>query len=60
MRDEELKQDFIQYMADHPDERFWQSVRNFTGYGAVGVSDTIGADGWNNYVDTFHFEGTKE
>ena len=39
-RNSKTKNKFIQYMLRNPDERFWQSVRNFSDYGFV-VGTTI-------------------
>lgn len=58
IRDEKTKKKFIKYMKDHPDERFWQSIRNFTFYGFVYVSsrliDEVGLK------DTFYIESDED
>lgn len=54
VRSEKTKQEFIKYMEDHPQERFWQCVSNFSGYGYIVASDfPPTAEG---QIDTFHIE----
>lgn len=57
IRDEKTKAKFIKYMQKHPDERFWQSIRNFTLYSFVYVSarliDEVGLK------DTFYIESDE-
>lgn len=52
---------FIAYCVEHPEERFWQALRNWSGYGFVlvanhrqskGFTDTM----YDNPRDTFSFE----
>jgi len=50
----ELLQDFAEYCVNHPDERFWQALRNWSGYSYVGVKEIV-ADG-KEWHDTFYFE----
>lgn len=52
IRSEKTKKDFIQYLEDHPSERFWQAVRNFAGVPFVLVSDELDGD----IKDTFYRE----
>lgn len=40
IRSQETKEAFIKYLDEHPQERFWQAVRNFANVGFVTVSDT--------------------
>lgn len=56
-RNSEVLKDFVDYCNRHPTERFWQALRNWSGYGFVYVSNTKppGAD----TKDTFYTE-TKE
>lgn len=56
-RDFKTRVDFIRYLVDHPDERFWQAVRNFSGKGFVYVSDKLTDD--PEIEDTFYWEGEK-
>ena len=58
-RSNATKQAFIKYMEENPDERFWQAVRNFSGYAFIIASD-IPPDS-PSQEDTFYWEGkTKE
>lgn len=55
VRDEKTKKAFIEYLEAHPQERFWQSVRNFWRVAFVYISDSM-LDG----KDTFYIEGDEE
>lgn len=50
-RDANTKLKFVLYMLNHPDERFFQTIRNFSGYPFIGYS----LDG-EHYQDTFYLE----
>lgn len=55
MRSEKTKKAFIKYLEEHPEERFWQAVRNFSGYNFVLVrNDTETPE------DTFYWEENNE
>lgn len=47
--------DFVRYCDDHPEQRFWQALRNWSGFHFILK--------FNNYekflegIDTFYFEG---
>ena len=45
---------FSQYCVDHPEQRFWQALRNWSGYSFIYVSDEP-VDG--GLQDTFYREG---
>ena len=53
-RSQTTKDAFITYLTEHPEERFWQSVRNFAGVGFVYVSK----EAWDgdDIEDTFYKE----
>jgi len=51
-RDEELKQDFIKYLQEHPELRFWQALCNWSGHAFIYVSDAC-------IEDTYYLEGKK-
>ncbi len=61
-RNSEVLADFVQYCTTHPDERFWQALRNWSGYMAVGVTDTFSFDkgGYVDHRDTFYWEGRND
>jgi hypothetical protein len=44
--------DFADYCAAHPDQRFWQALRNWSGFNFVTVGDTF-----DENHDTFYWEG---
>jgi hypothetical protein len=49
--------DFIEYCRDHPGERFWQALRNWSRYNFVLVTDQFpGHTQTFNWLDTFSFE----
>ena len=54
-KDEELLADFTAYCKDHPNERFWQALRNWSEwpYVLVATSKSPRAD----VIDTFYWEG---
>ncbi len=54
IRSAETKEAFIKYLADHPEERLWQAVRNFSGYSFILASDILPVEG---QLDTFYWEG---
>jgi hypothetical protein len=45
---------FLTYCHDHPDERFWQALRNWSGYDYIVAS----SDGYD--YDTFYWEGRNK
>ena len=53
VRSEKTKIAFLKYLEEHPNERFWQSIRNFSGYAFILASDVLPNEG---QVDTFYFE----
>lgn len=60
MRDQKAKEDFIKYLEEHPQERFWQAVRNFQHFNFIYASNKIVDD--PDVHDTFYWEdlSTKE
>jgi len=54
-----LLNDFIHYCISHPEERFWQALRNWSGSPYVFVGGQVEFDpkGRFEYEDTFYFEG---
>lgn len=65
-RNSEVLQDFVHYCRTHPDERFWQALRNWCGWSFVEVTDdsfycfghVLNND--RHYVDTFDWEGRNQ
>lgn len=57
-RNSEVLADFVEYCEDHPDHRFWQALRNWSGYPFVLVAGEPPAFGpVNDAHDTFYWEG---
>ena len=65
-RNSEALLDFYAYCEAHPDERFWQALRNWSGHNFVYVSPDITftptiKDSRSDHIitlnDTFHWEG---
>lgn len=49
---------FAEYALDHPEQRFWQALRNWSGYANIIASDKV--IDWDKkvkgVVDTFYIE----
>lgn len=60
IRDKKTKEKFIKYLKDHPEERFWQAIRNFSKYefilGYNGNFENIPV----GFRDTFYIESDTE
>jgi hypothetical protein len=54
IRDMEAKEAFVRYLIDHPEQRLWQAIRNFSRYGFIFASNDITA---RDRIDTFYWEG---
>ncbi len=50
-RNSELLRDFVEYCANHPDQRFWQALRNWSGYNYIIARNEMRDE------DTFYWEG---
>lgn len=51
--------DFVCYCVHHPDERFWQALRNWSGYDKINVEVTDATDLVTRQQDTFYWEGAR-
>lgn len=58
IRSQKTKEEFIKYLEEHPQERFWQAVRNFSEYAFIIASD-IPPDS-PNQADTFYWEEREQ
>lgn len=56
VRSELTKNAFIHYLVEHPDERFWQCVRNFSGQPFVMTGEIDVLNPPEGLVDTFYRE----
>lgn len=56
-KNQKLLADFILYCVEHPHERFWQALRNWSGFNFVWVSSTHET---HTLQDSFYFEGKHE
>src|SRR5687767_8978552 len=59
-RNSEALIDFVMYCSKHPNERFWQALRNWSGYSSVFGGDYIYSDKGDvkiGFVDLFSYEG---
>lgn len=55
--------EFVVYCTAHPEERFWQALRNWSGYPAILTGKSITAlsgFGYEADLDTFYFEGKND
>lgn len=59
IRDENLKNAFIQYLAEHPQERLFQSIRNFSGYPFIAAMYKVPRPDQGEF-DTFYLEDGKD
>jgi hypothetical protein len=50
-----LLSDFVNYCVAHPTERFWQALRNWSGFNFIWVSN----EHTPPVLDTFYFEGKE-
>jgi hypothetical protein len=53
-RNSKILRDFIKYCQEHENERWWQCVRNFSGFAYVCVSNKFSSG--TDIRDTFHWE----
>lgn len=51
-----LLADFTRYCESHPDERFWQALRNWSGWGFIFVSNDVDMN-IEKSADTFYWNG---
>jgi hypothetical protein len=47
--------DFVEYCEKHPEERFWQALRNWSGAGFILACKELPPEGYE-YDDTFYRE----
>lgn len=49
---------FVKYCEAHPEQRFWQALRNWSNVHVVCISNTrFGGDLPDDILDTFYWEG---
>lgn len=56
-KNEQLLASFVRYCKENPELRFWQALRNWSGFGFIWVSDNTPEQPDFTMIDTFHFEG---
>lgn len=56
-RNSKILANFVAYCQSHPHERFWQALRNWSGYHFVLVAEADAFIRPTNYKDTFNWEG---
>ncbi len=54
-KNRKLLMSFVNYCAKHPEERFWQALRNWSGFLFIYALEPYA--GRNRMIDTFYFEG---
>ena len=59
VRDENIKKAFIQYLEEHPQERLFQSIRNFSGYPFIAAMYRIPRPDQGAF-DTFYLEEGRD
>jgi len=50
--------DFIRYCGKHPEQRFWQALRNWSGVKYIYISNESSGEG--ELKDTFYWEGRNK
>ena len=63
MKSEKLLKELTEYCETHPEERLWQAIRNWSGFGFILASESEDIEELNdpkNIVDTFYFTGRKQ
>jgi hypothetical protein len=60
-RNSEVLADFVKYCREHPEQRFWQALRNWSEYPFLLVSDGMDDSAFpaTYMIDTFPFEGRR-
>jgi len=51
---------FIDYCYNHPTERFWQALRNWSGYNFIFGSNANQFDDYSKLKDTFYHENISD
>jgi hypothetical protein len=51
--------DFVSYCLQHPEQRFWQALRNWAGTAYIFVGDHMGSEVIGGR-DTFNFRGKNK
>lgn len=60
-RNSEVLASFVAYCETHPEERFWQALRNWAGISFLAASFAKGSDSvWESLDDTFYWEGKDD
>ena len=63
-KNKELADDFHAYCMAHPEQRFWQALRNWSDYNFVLVADHVDLDSddptYKGVKNTFYWEGKSE
>jgi len=56
-KNRKVLESFIEYCIVHPEERFWQALRNWSGAYSINYEDY---DYRGEMIDTFYFEGKEK
>ena len=59
-RNSEVLEDFVNYCKTHPDQRFWQALRNWSEFDFILGSHEKPFQQPFPFQDTFYFEGKSE
>ena len=51
---------FIKHCEEHPQERFWQALRNWSGWPFIYVSENAPYENVVELTDTFYWEGKNK
>ena len=56
-KNKELIDEFTAFCEGHPEMRFWQALRAWTGFDYIVAKNETGYAGQNTEEDTFYWEG---
>lgn len=61
LRSEPTLWSFVKYCVEHPEERFWQALRNWSQYAAILTGSFQEGGDWRLIADkdTFNWEGRR-
>lgn len=57
MRDQKAKEALIRYLQEHPEQRLWQCIRNWSGFNFIWAGDKLDM---SDASDTFYEEYKKQ
>lgn len=59
MKSRDTLSSFIRYCVRNPEQRFWQALKNWSGYGAILTGKWNGLGFFEAEYDTYNWEGKR-